>query len=345
MPDAWETFPRHVYQGATLPYTDNLINLLIVDSVAAQLDRGLTLAEMLRVVTPLGELWCGSSRDTAIDGEDWKTLANRARTWGCTVEQTEGVSGRWFRIIKPFSPETDQWTHFLHGADGNPVADDQVVGPPRHYQWTGDPIWLRSHETDSSVSTMVTAQGRLFSIVDEAPIGVAGDHDLPDKWFLRAHDAFNGVPLWKVPIRRWGWREWKYSWFATRPGDYPFDIRKRLVAVGDRVYVTLGYRAPVSELDARTGEILRTFSGTESTSELMVADGQLLLSVHEEDSLRIMAIDLASGTVAWRSSKTYAGTTTDYLKWTAMRGSVRAPQVKSSGEPGDSWWSRRLNRW
>ncbi|MHC4157080.1 MAG: hypothetical protein ACYST6_19490, partial [Planctomycetota bacterium] len=52
----------------------------------------------------------------------------------------------------------------------------------------------------------VTSRGRLFYIADEAPISLLGDHDLPDKWFLIARDAFNGVPLWKIPIQDWGWR-------------------------------------------------------------------------------------------------------------------------------------------
>ena len=47
-----------------------------------------------------------------------------------------------------------------------------VVGPPVNYQWLAGPQWLRCHETDSSVSTLVTSQGRLFVIVDEAPIGL-----------------------------------------------------------------------------------------------------------------------------------------------------------------------------
>ena len=161
------------------------------------------------------------------------------------------AGGTWLRFSKPWPPDIDEWTHYLHGADGNPVARDRVVGPPRHYQWTSGPKWLRSHETDSSISTLVTAGGRLFYIVDEAPISLAGDHDLPDKWSLAARDAFNGVFLWKVPIRRWGWREWKPSWFNTRPGDVPLNIQKRLVATRDKLYVTLGYHAPVSQLDAR----------------------------------------------------------------------------------------------
>ena len=104
-----------------------------------------------------------------------------------------------------------------------------------------------------TASTLVTAQGRLFAIIDEGPNSLEGP-TLPDKWFLVARDAFNGVLLWKVPIRHWGWREWKNTWFTNRPGDFPLNIQKRLVAVDDKVYVTLGYRAPVSQLDARTGE-------------------------------------------------------------------------------------------
>ena len=47
---------------------------------------------------------------------------------------------------------------------------------------------------------MVSSFGRLFYIADEAPISLVGDHNLPDKWFVTARDAFNGVLLWKVPI-------------------------------------------------------------------------------------------------------------------------------------------------
>ena len=147
---------------------------------------------------------------------------------------TPAPGGDWVQLRKLWPAEIDQWTHYLHGADGNPVARDRVVGPPKHYQWISGPMWQRSHETDSSISTLVTAAGRLFYIEDQAPISLVGDHSLPDKWFLVARDAFNGVELWKVPIRRWGWREWKETWFTNRPGDFPLNLQKRLVAAGDQ---------------------------------------------------------------------------------------------------------------
>jgi outer membrane protein assembly factor BamB len=49
--------------------------------------------------------------------------------------------------------------------------------------------------------------------------------------------------------------------------------------VGNRVYVTLGLDAPVSVLDAATGQTLRVLPGTEYTEEISVADGVVYLVV------------------------------------------------------------------
>ena len=46
---------------------------------------------------------------------------------------------RWEKKVKPWPKEIDEWPHYLHGADGNAVAQDSVVGPPRHMQWTCGP--------------------------------------------------------------------------------------------------------------------------------------------------------------------------------------------------------------
>jgi outer membrane protein assembly factor BamB len=276
-----------VLSGSQLPYTDNLVNMLVISD-----ESRIPKDELLRVLVPNGAAFVGSGK-----------------------------------IVKPWPKDIDEWTHYLHGADGNPVANDRVVGPPQHYQWIEGPMWLRCHETDSSVSTLVTAQGRLFAIVDEGPIGVVGQHSVPDKWFLIARDAFNGVLLWKVPIRRWGWREWKDTWFNSRPGDIPLNIQKRLVAVGDKVYVTLGYQAPVSQFDARTGEILQTYAGTERTNEILCYDGKLFLSVLDGDQVKVMAVDAASGKTLWTSAKRFKGTTTDYYKWTISPVSPTIPKL------------------
>jgi outer membrane protein assembly factor BamB len=274
--------------------------------------------EALRVVAPLGVVWIGAaSREAA------GPLAEQLRALGgAEVGIVEAAGGTWVRARKPWPKDIDEWTHYLHGADGNPVARDRVVGPPARYQWVNGPLWQRSHETDSSISTIVTAQGRLFYIVDEGPSSLEGDHGLPDKWSLAARDAFNGVDLWKVPIRRWGWREWRGHWFSPRPSDIPLNLQKRLVAAGDRVFVTLGYVAPVSQLDARTGAILQTYADTERAGEILHCGGTLFLALglERQAGARVAAVDAASGRRLWTSARPYRGSVTDYIKWSEGKG-------------------------
>ena len=311
-----------------LPYVDNLVNLVVVDNYPELKGNELPVGEILRVLAPLGVAYFGDSGSSAGADADWvKPLTSKLRSLGVRTTEVLTTAGTWVKAVKPWPADIDEWTHYLHGADGNPVAQDRQVGPPKRYQWVSGPLWLRSHETDSSVRTLVTARGRLFYIVDEAPISLAGPRSPPDKWFLAARDAFNGVLLWKVPIKDWGWRTWKTSWFTPRPGGIPLNIEKRLVAVGEKVYVTLGYRAPVSELDARTGAVLRTYQGTEQAGEILHHAGVLILPVLREGRVRVMAVDADSGKRLWTSQRDYAGTTVDYYRFTAARGSVKPAKV------------------
>ena len=311
-----------------LPYTDNLVNIIVADNYRMLEARGLSAKELFRVLTPRGVLFIGDSSIPPGQKPKWiektKTQLNAAGLQDIQIIKDSGI---WLKATKPWPSKIDEWTHFLHGADGNPVANDRVVAPPKHYQWISKPLWLRSHESDSSIKTLVTARGRLFYIADEAPISLLGDHSLPDKWFLTARDAFNGVLLWKVPIEDWGWRAWKPSWFTPRPGDIPLNIQKRLVAVEDKLYVTLGYHAPVSELDAKTGKMLKTYEGTAKTAEILYHDGTLILTVLQGDSAKVLSLDAQSGKRLWTSENQYGGTTIDYYRFKAMHGSVTPAKV------------------
>ena len=224
---------------------------------------------------------------------------------------------QWRSVRKPRPDDIDEWTHYLHDATNNAVAHDTVVGPPRHYQWHGTPRWSRHHESMSSTSALVSAKGRLFHIFDE---GSKASILLPPKWSLFARDAFNGTILWKRPIAKWFTHLW-----PLKSG--PAELPRRLVAVGERVYVTLGIEAPVSALDAATGETIRDYAGTAGTQEIVVADGTLFLSIagrsadapkpaqpkgvraiiklqretqRDGTGRQVMAVDAESGRVRWR---------------------------------------------
>jgi outer membrane protein assembly factor BamB len=179
------------------------------------------------------------------------------------------TNGIWTKTVKPWPAQLDQWTHYMHDPQGTMVSRDEVVGPPRRMQWVGDPKWLRNHDFMASFSGMVSAGGRIFYIIDE---GLRQHIYLPGRWALVARDGFNGTVLWKRPIDDWFPHTWP---FKSGPADLP----RRLVAVGDRVYVTLGIRAPLTVLDASTGQTIRTYDGTQATEEIVAADGVLYLLV------------------------------------------------------------------
>ena len=180
------------------------------------------------------------------------------------------------KTVKPRPKEMDEWTHYLYDASNNAVCNDTLVGPPRHIQWVGGPAWARSHDHLASVSALVSAGGRIFYIADEGPVEAVV---LPPKWVLVAQDAFSGVVLWKRPIGVW---EWHLRGFRSGPPE----IGRRLVAIADRVYVTLGYGSPVAELDSATGETLKTYQGTDGTSEIIHSDGTLYLVAEATTAVR-----------------------------------------------------------
>lgn len=223
-----------VGQSGQLPYIDNTVNLLVGAALG-----DISEDEVLRVLCPDGKAYV-RDRD------------------------------RWAVVVKPRPDSIDQWTHYLHDPGNNAVAHDREVGPPRHLQWTGGPRWSRHHDHMSSMSAMVSAEGRVFYIFDE---GQTGSILTPAKWKLVARDAFNGVVLWKRDIRRW-WTQW----WPLKSG--PATLPRRLVATGSEVYSLLSLLEPVSALDAATGAIRRHYAGTEGAEEIVKVGDTLLVLVN-----------------------------------------------------------------
>ncbi len=152
------------WDGATLPYVDHLVNLLVIE------DRGsLSDQEIMRVLTPGG------------------TALIKA-------------GGDWEKVVKPRPATMADWSHYMYDATGNPVSSDTLVAPPVHHQWVGGPLWARHHDHMTSMNAMVSAGGKLFYVFDE---GAISSIMLPAKWKLIARDAFNGTVLWKRDIPEW----------------------------------------------------------------------------------------------------------------------------------------------
>ena len=190
------------------------------------------------------------------------------------------------KTVKPWPAELDEWTHFHHDPQGTMVGKDQVVGPPRRIQWLGEPKWLRNHDFMSSMHAMVSARGRVFYVIDE---GLRNHIFLPSRWTLIARDGFNGTILWKKPLADWYPNNWPLK---SGPGHLP----RKLVAVGDRVYIAAGLADHVKTIDAATGKTIRTYERTKPTQEIIFSDGVLYLLVDPD----IPAVNYRAETTSYK---------------------------------------------
>jgi len=260
--------------GPRLPYVDNLANLVVSEDPGK-----VPASEIMRVLRPGGVAY-----------------VKRGDAWNKTV--------------KPWPVEIDEWTHYLHGPDNNAVAHDSLIDVPRRLRWLGRPKFARAHEQLASMGACVTTGGRLFYIVDETP---RADVRFPSKWSLVARDAFNGVILWKRPVRDW---VDQLRRFRSGPSETAF----RLAACDDRVYVTLGIDAPVSILDAVTGRTVATCERTAGARQVLRIGEKLVALVDTgpqgkeqgdaqirrgtapaPGSRAIVAADAADGKTLWRT--------------------------------------------
>ncbi len=234
--------------------------------------------------------------------------------------------------VKPVPGNTDEWTHYLHDAGGNAVAHDDVVGPPRHLQWLAGPRHARSHEHTPSINALVSAGGRIFYIADESSITNLRE---PARWSLVARDAYNGILLWKRSFEPW------YPHIVNW-GQFPYNLQRRLVAAGDRIYVTLGLHAPLSAVDAATGEILKIYDQTQGADEIILHKGVLLLVVRSVTDKRTVELDRMLELTVDKHSPLYARETAEPLvkrfRSTEMGGSRAILAIDAS--TGDLLWKK-----
>ena len=274
----------------------------VVGNVTASLFDGSALPFVDRAVNVL------DIRDSGFDirdGEINRVLAPR----GVVV-----ANGR-VKYTRSVPATIDDWTHNLYDAGNSGVSGDEEAGALRHMQWTGSPSFSRSHDGNSSFLAMVSAAGRIFYMMDE---GSTAFLSLPSKWSLVARDGFNGKVLWRRALDKP---------LLTHIGgikNSTASLGHRLVAHQDAVYATLGFNAPVTALDSRTGKELWTNDATFNAEELILLDGVLYCVInlskdnvakhpyHLTDAFRrtpaaaiprkLVALDAKTGSILWEKT-------------------------------------------
>ena len=249
-----------------LPLANDLANLVFIDNLPQRQGEGLTLQEALRVLAPFGSLVLG--------GADEATLRTDLAAAGLAEAPLQKL-GSWYRVIKPYPAEMDDWPMQLHDAATTNQSHDTLVGPLTGVRWI-----QAAHRPDNKMpmTDIVVGNGRIF-YARHAP-GAELFGGLPSKpgfqHTLEARDAFNGLLLWQRPI----WCPPLESLSARRSAFIAVD--------GDRVFATLTEHGPVCALDAATGKLLRTFS----PGDIAIFAHKLVL---REGNDRFVVLDPASG--------------------------------------------------
>ena len=286
---------EHVRDLERLPYSDNVVNLIIVRDYAVPVD------EIARVLTPDGLV----------------VITNPERL---SPSELEAAGFSDFRshdsmlIAKnPRPEEMDSWSHARHGANGNAVSQDTLVGPPKRVRWIA--------AATSEVEGMVTAGGRNF---------YGG---------VLSRDSFNGLRLWHRNLRKGG--EINEAHFALprlgRNGIRP--------VASDQLLFTLFKNRPVA-LHSATGELATEF-GDMKNPKMVLFDGHRLIA---SDTKSVCAFDIDSGEVIWKVEAAEPhdviadGTVVSFIHGRVLRGE-KSEAVVVEAATGDLRWKNSEYPW
>ncbi len=169
---------------ARLPYVDGLLDGLVAVDPPEGVLAGLSCDEVVRVLRPGGRAVVGYTRPDA------EAALSR---WAQALEQ-HGVCvarddvGAWATITKAHPEGVDEWRHWEHGPDNNPVSTDQLIRAPYQTQWLADPYYI------AMPAVTVISAGRNFTAS-----GHIAHHRREEPWLntLYARNGYNGFELWR----------------------------------------------------------------------------------------------------------------------------------------------------
>jgi outer membrane protein assembly factor BamB len=216
-----------------LPYADESIDLVLAAHLTPRTLAKVSPADVLRVLRPLGKAIVGRAEHLPGAGNALNT--NELEVWvaasgvkGASV--VENDFGVWAILTKPAAQGVDDWSHWEHGPDNNPVSQDQVIKAPYMTKWLGRPFYI------AMPAITTAAGGRIF-----IAIGHIAHHKREEQWLntLIARNGYNGTILWirKLPD----------GYFVHRSG---------FVATQDVFYMIDSDGSGCLMLDAETGEEL-----------------------------------------------------------------------------------------
>ncbi|MFC1606509.1 PQQ-binding-like beta-propeller repeat protein [Candidatus Latescibacterota bacterium] len=174
------------FDGKRLPHADNIVDMIILDQTGGNRMANIDVDEMMRVLRPRGKAFLGGENVRRAD------LLSRLRAAGIhDGEIVENPLGLWAVVTKPVPDGVDNWSHWEHGPDNNPMSEDSVIRAPYMSQWYGTPMY-------SAMPAITTAAGgRTF-----LAMGHIAHHQREEEWIntLLARNGYNGTTLWQKKL-------------------------------------------------------------------------------------------------------------------------------------------------
>ncbi|MHC4355463.1 MAG: class I SAM-dependent methyltransferase, partial [Planctomycetota bacterium] len=200
-----------IEQGALkkLPYADNTVDVLIATRVDAGTLSRLSASEVLRVLIPEGRAIIGTTGGTTAQQVDRWILAGKVARG--KIRETD--SGMWLRFSKPVPPGVDDWSHWEHSPDNNPVSTDQVIKAPYMTQFLAEPYYI------CMPAITTAAGGRTFLATGHIAHHVR-EWDMVNK--LIARNGYNGTVLWQRDLPD-GYLAHRSAFVATKDIFYMLD--------------------------------------------------------------------------------------------------------------------------
>jgi outer membrane protein assembly factor BamB len=254
-----------VLPPAPLPYAEGSVDLLLWTSADETTLGELPSEEVARVLRPGG---------VAIVGARSGLAAAPLRRWART--EVVEASGAWAKLVRPPSPLADEWTHWQHAPDNNPVSTDALIKAPYMTQFLSLPYF------SPMPSISVICNGLQFRATGHMAI-----HEREERFLntLFATSAHNGLILWTRPL----------------PEGYLVH-RSLFVATSEVLYLLEPQRCLL--LDPRTGEERGEISlpaGAEEGAQwqwIALEDG-VLYGLIGKDTLPAEIIERKRATGAW----------------------------------------------
>ncbi len=180
---------RTVDSLAKLPFTDNLANLIVSDSIITNSQIPGSATEIMRLLRPGGGIaYLGSPIEIPAKLKK-STLENWTRPSKQKWDITSSINGTWAKITRPPLPGIGEWTH-QYGEPGNSACSGDTLGGATstgdlQVQWIGQPGADFGIDRNPRMPAPLATNGRLF-------------HQGFNR--MLAMDGYNGAILWSLEI-------------------------------------------------------------------------------------------------------------------------------------------------